>query len=1089
MFFGIETRFDKYGRLSSGEGHSSQPEEGEGLPKGLRPLKLPPDKQIGTNKSLQSHRNRTMRIKLDHKSLNFTPTCEVAGREAVSATTRAQTQACKQRIVNVTCLSQQGLLYPVRIQSLCPHSPGFTNIPTNLGCFKDDKTLRILSGYYHVFKGNNSPERCAFMCLQSGYPYAGTEYSVECFCGTEEPSQLKRLPDSSCNMKCSGNPKQSCGGYLSINIFWTGIQKFKTQEAHNSSLKSNPEEPARIAYLLTVNGRASRQVKRLISILYHPSHLFYIHVDARQDYMYREMLELEKSCKTNNIKVAKGEGLRHASIWGGASLLTTLLKSAQEMLTHHHQWDFLVNLSESDFPVKSNTQLTEFLSWNKGMNFVKSHGREVQRFITKQGLDKTFVECEARMWRVGDRKLPNGIQIDGGSDWVALSRDFVEYVADKNPDELVTKLLKVFQYSLLPAESFFHTVLRNSKFCNTYVDNNLHVTNWKRKLGCKCQYKAVVDWCGCSPNDFKLEDFSKIRNTIDRNLFFARKFESMIDQRIIDRVEEWLYPEKLNKTTNAKGYDAYWQSLYHRADLSPLPDDSLLTVANSLARLAFHKLNIKYNKLNLLEATAYFRENQFVGILILTEIHTNSLDEVSSTQKKHAERIETLVHLRRNFSTSRLWLGKIQSLLVNTEYDQKEQTFRNLMGSMGPYSNPVLAYEFDASIVTPQNLSILWIDPSGRLADVNHLQLEELTMVGYVKPQLNEHLAVGTWHVLLVADAAIVVKMKFLITPLGYWKNRKINVDKAKEVNNASNNRYHITDDVAKKWSDLLRSAALHEQTTFMTEKRVGFDLDQWIDKLVNDHYEIDKVCNAGNRVDDEVKLQKCSTTHWSSLSPDSKADIQVGMGAKASTVAQSAAGNGQSSTGANETTMQGFSMLRSLPGGVGMLQHQHQQGNQSQTSRVSGDSRQRARSLSSVPDLSSGEQSTLTSTVGVGVGQALGLPQLDPDDADEDSGRVYAAHSLPSHIWSLNGLKCPVCSKFILPDDIECHLVMCLTKPRLSYNEDVLADEKGECVICLEELQPGDVIARLPCLCIYHKNCIDKWFQVNRSCPEHPGD
>ncbi|XP_072753867.1 uncharacterized protein [Anoplolepis gracilipes] len=214
-------------------------------------------------------------------------------------------------------------------------------------------------------------------------------------------------------------------------------------------------------------------------------------------------------------------------------------------------------------------------------------------------------------------------------------------------------------------------------------------------------------------------------------------------------------------------------------------------------------------------------------------------------------------------------------------------------------------------------------------------------------------------------------------------------------------------------------------------------------------------------------------------------------MGAKASTVAQSASGNGQSSTGANESTMQGFSMLRSLPGGVSMLQHQHQQANQSQNTRVSGDSRQRARSLSSVPDLSSSEQAGLSTSVGVGVSQALGLglPQLDSDDTDEESGRVYAAHSLPSHIWSLNGLKCPVCSKFILPDDIECHLVMCLTKPRLSYNEDVLTDGKGECVICLEELQSGDLIARLPCLCIYHKNCIDKWFQVNRSCPEHPGD
>ncbi|XP_070144785.1 E3 ubiquitin-protein ligase znrf2 [Drosophila kikkawai] len=103
--------------------------------------------------------------------------------------------------------------------------------------------------------------------------------------------------------------------------------------------------------------------------------------------------------------------------------------------------------------------------------------------------------------------------------------------------------------------------------------------------------------------------------------------------------------------------------------------------------------------------------------------------------------------------------------------------------------------------------------------------------------------------------------------------------------------------------------------------------------------------------------------------------------------------------------------------------------------------------------------------------------------------GRVYTATSLPSHIWSFNGIKCPVCNKFVLPDDIECHLVMCLTKPRLSYNEDVLSDAKGECVICLDDLSPGDTIARLPCLCIYHKGCIDRWFEVNRSCPEHPGD
>jgi hypothetical protein len=38
--------------------------------------------------------------------------------------------------------------------------------------------------------------------------------------------------------------------------------------------------PVRIVFLLTLNGRAVRQVKRLIKALFHRDHFFYIHVDA-----------------------------------------------------------------------------------------------------------------------------------------------------------------------------------------------------------------------------------------------------------------------------------------------------------------------------------------------------------------------------------------------------------------------------------------------------------------------------------------------------------------------------------------------------------------------------------------------------------------------------------------------------------------------------------------------------------------------------------------------------------------------------------------------------------------------------------------
>ncbi|CAM1298201.1 ZNRF2 (predicted) [Pycnogonum litorale] len=161
-----------------------------------------------------------------------------------------------------------------------------------------------------------------------------------------------------------------------------------------------------------------------------------------------------------------------------------------------------------------------------------------------------------------------------------------------------------------------------------------------------------------------------------------------------------------------------------------------------------------------------------------------------------------------------------------------------------------------------------------------------------------------------------------------------------------------------------------------------------------------------------------------------------------------------------------------------------------------SSSTRQRARSLINVPN---GHQPIgIPGSSGISGQYGMpGSPESDSSTPDDGGGigigafgrGVFAIHSLPAQLLSFNGIKCPVCNKFVLPDDIECHLVMCLTKPRINYNEDVLSEDKGECVICLDDLQQGDTIARLPCLCIYHKSCIDSWFEVNRSCPEHPTD
>nr|XP_027201814.1 E3 ubiquitin-protein ligase znrf2-like isoform X1 [Dermatophagoides pteronyssinus] len=109
-------------------------------------------------------------------------------------------------------------------------------------------------------------------------------------------------------------------------------------------------------------------------------------------------------------------------------------------------------------------------------------------------------------------------------------------------------------------------------------------------------------------------------------------------------------------------------------------------------------------------------------------------------------------------------------------------------------------------------------------------------------------------------------------------------------------------------------------------------------------------------------------------------------------------------------------------------------------------------------------------------------------NDLDIDIGLSslsFMPFSLPIIPYNYNHVKCSGCSKIILKDELQFHL-MCYKLP-FNYNEDVLTEDKGECVICLEDMLNGEKIARLPCLCIYHKKCIDAWFNVNRSCPEHP--
>ena len=70
---------------------------------------------------------------------------------------------------------------------------------------------------------------------------------------------------------------------------------------------------------------------------------------SRKQFLYKEVEKLSE--KLPNLRLVRQ---RYSTIWGGASLLTMLLSAIKELLEMEDwtDWDFVLNLSESDYPVK-----------------------------------------------------------------------------------------------------------------------------------------------------------------------------------------------------------------------------------------------------------------------------------------------------------------------------------------------------------------------------------------------------------------------------------------------------------------------------------------------------------------------------------------------------------------------------------------------------------------------------------------------------------------------------------------------------------------------------------------------------------------
>ncbi|KAJ7054494.1 glyoxal oxidase N-terminus-domain-containing protein [Mycena amicta] len=112
-----------------------------------------------------------------------------------------------------------GASAPQRRQSLPATLPGNWSL---FGCYSDS-TTRTLAAAATADLVNMTVENCIAFCDAKQFVFAGVEFmeSSDCDDFIENEAQTTELSD--CDLPCTGNPDESCGGANRVEIFWSGV--------------------------------------------------------------------------------------------------------------------------------------------------------------------------------------------------------------------------------------------------------------------------------------------------------------------------------------------------------------------------------------------------------------------------------------------------------------------------------------------------------------------------------------------------------------------------------------------------------------------------------------------------------------------------------------------------------------------------------------------------------------------------------------------------------------------------------------------------------------------------------------------------
>lgn len=279
----------------------------------------------------------------------------------------------------------------------------------------------------------------------------------------------------------------------------------------------------RIAHII-ITHKYPVQLARLVRRLQHPQSDIYVHVDKKVDIApfkslkpLQDVFFIEKRVKIN---------------WGGNSTLMAMVQSVQEITSMKRKYDFINLISGQDYPLKNAQKMYEFFQQHPGYNFIsydECRGSEWWQAAVARYQKYHFTDLSIK-WKYALqsminrimplRKFPANLHLHGGnkSAWWTISGECASYMVREILEN--RRLLKFLKYCWGTDEFAIATLIMNSEFRKTTINNNYRYIDWSEG--------------NSHPKSLARADVPELAKS---DMLFARKFDSEIDSEVLDWID------------------------------------------------------------------------------------------------------------------------------------------------------------------------------------------------------------------------------------------------------------------------------------------------------------------------------------------------------------------------------------------------------------------------------------------------------------------------------------------------------------------------------------------------------------------------